>query len=88
MYKSHETIFGEMENAIEFKSLNVDSILKNPIVRTPSNSNLLLNAQFFLSPKRIEIKRVTYGLLHAITELGGLLKVLQVTFSILVMPIA
>ena len=35
MYKSHETIYGEMEDAIEYKSLKVDSILKNPIVRTP-----------------------------------------------------
>lgn len=35
MYKSHETIFGEMEEAIEYKSLKVDSVLKNPIVRIP-----------------------------------------------------
>lgn len=53
----------------------MDRILLTPIVRNDDNQKLLLNSQFYLSPKKVEVRRVLYGLFNVVTEIGGLLKV-------------
>lgn len=68
--------------------MNIDSIINAPIVRHKNDTNVLFQSQFYLSPRKVEDKRVFYGLLNVFTELGGLIKILQITFSIVIFPIS
>ena len=87
-YRSYERLFGEKDESFDYDYLEVNDILKAPIVRNDENDNLLLNAQFYLSPKKIEVRRVLYGLFNVVTEMGGLLKFAQTFFHLFTKPIS
>ena len=63
-------------------------MMKSPIVRNKGNQNLLMRAQFYLSPKKLEVRRVTYGLFNALTDIGGLIKITQVGIKIMINPVS
>ena len=69
-----------------FKSVN--SIVRTPIIRSNETEKLLLNTQFYLSSSKMEVRRVTYGLFNVFTELGGLIKIVQIVATMLVTPIS
>ena len=47
-----------------------------------------MSMQFYLSPKKLEIKRTTYGLFNIVTEIGGLIKIVEAIANILITPIS
>ena len=47
-----------------------------------------MSMQFYLSPKKVEIKRTTYGLFNIVTEIGGLIKIVEAIANILITPIS
>ena len=47
-----------------------------------------MNMQFYLSPKKVEIKRTTYGLFNIVTDIGGLIKIVEAIANILITPVS
>ena len=41
-----------------------------------------------MSPNKLEVRRTTYGLFDVLTELGGLIKIVQIAANVLVTPIS
>ena len=44
--------------------------------------------QFYLSPNKVYVNRVTYGIFNAMTDTGGLIKITQVLCKVLIHPVA
>jgi len=44
--------------------------------------------QFYLSPNKVDVRRVTYGIFNALTDTGGLIKITQVFCKVLIHPVA
>ena len=87
-YHSYERLLGEKEDSLKYDYYEVDSILKTPIIRNSKNTQLLLREQFYLSPKKVEVRRVLYGLFNVVTEMGCLIKFAQVVCRVMVVPIS
>lgn len=58
------------------------------IARDDKNKNLLFEAHMYMSPKMIHKKRISDGMFAILSEVGGILKILQVVFSIICYPIS
>ena len=43
IYKSHESIFGDIDASINYNFLTVDQIINTPIVRTDADDSVLLS---------------------------------------------
>ena len=88
VYKSYEKVLGEKDEPFKYTFLYKDNIIRTPIIRTEETSSMLLNSQFYMSPNKLEVRRTTYGLFDVLTELGGLIKIVQIAANVLVTPIS
>lgn len=87
-YQSFETSLGENDEGFEYNYLRVDANIKTPLIRTPATDKLLVKQAFYLSPNKLEIRRITYGIFSVFADLGGLLNIMEVTAAVIVSPLS
>lgn len=84
-YETQNSIFGVDKDQYMYQ---FDQSTNAPIKRDGANSDLLMQIQFYRSPKQIKIKKITYGIEHLMCDFGGFIISSEKITRILVKPIA